>query len=170
MSHTQRLQSMASRIRLEFTNLERLVPQIETAARLAGQDEDYRPFFIASAAFDLQDFYTAIERLLKTIAAQFDAPLPTGEPGEFELLYQMKADQPGDRPAVLSVESYEALLEYQLFRTVARRVYSFELRAERVIELADTVRKTYTLASQDLLKFADYLDAQFGGSAAEAGG
>lgn len=162
---THRYPSLANRIRIELQNLEKLVPQIEEAARLAERNEGYRPYFIASAAFDLQDFYTAVERLLKAAAGMFDPPLPTGEASEFELLYQMKADLPGGRPAILSLESYEALLEYQLFRTVARRIYSFELRPERVIELANAVHRTYEVTSRDLLRFADHLDSLAGGEA-----
>lgn len=47
---------------------------------------------------------------------------------------------------------------YLEFRHVVRHMYTFNLRAERVLELGRGLRPAFDLARRDLLRFAEFLD------------
>ncbi|MFN8486551.1 MAG: hypothetical protein U0350_03100 [Caldilineaceae bacterium] len=149
---------LAERLRSELQQLEKVVTRTEGAlvrARQNVQDQDY---FIAAAALDLHSFYAGLERLFELIAADVDKSQPTTPRWHRDLLIQMTIAASGLRPAVIRLESYNALAEYLEFRHVVRNVYTFNLRPLRVIELIEGLRPVFALVQQDLLTFAAFLD------------
>jgi hypothetical protein len=89
---------------------------------------------------------------------EIDTIKPSGAQWHRELLAQMKLDIPGIRPSILSANVYASLDEYREFRHVIRNVYSFDLRTERVNELANRLRPDFELVKSDLTAFAAFLD------------
>jgi hypothetical protein len=153
-----RYRVLAERIRSELLALDQVVGRAERAADRALEHPHDREFFLAAAALDMHGFYAGIERLLEQIASEIDGGPPTGRRRHRDLLDQMALEVPDVRPVALTFETVIALTNYLEFRHVVRNVYTFNLRAERVIELARGVRAAFELARRDLLTFAVFLD------------
>lgn len=153
-----RYRVLAERLRAEVLTLELVVAQATGAVDRAIQHPQDQDYFLAAAAFDLHGFYTGVERLLEMIAREVDGGQPTGQRWHRELLTQMALAMPGLRPAVLSSDTSTALTEYLEFRHVVRNVYTFNLRAGRVVELVGGVRAVYEQVTHDLLAFVAFLD------------
>jgi hypothetical protein len=81
---------LAERIRKELNDLERLVGKAGQAIRLARQKQDEQDFFVDSAALNLHDMYSGLERVFQQIAATVDNNVPTGPDWHRELLEQMR--------------------------------------------------------------------------------
>lgn len=123
---------LASRIRQDQTDLERVVQRVERAMQAAGRDTPDRGFFVDSAALNLHDFYTGLERIFEQIASVVDKSVPSAHDRRRELVRQMAVDVPGLRPRVISAETAAAIDEYRRFRHVVRNVYAFELDPEPI--------------------------------------
>lgn len=116
-------------------------------------------FFASAAAFGLHSFYTGVERLFEAVADEVDESHPMGTHWHHDLLLQMKLSIPEIRPAVLTEKSYLALLDYLEFRHLVRDVCTFNLRAERVVELVRNLRPTFDLLRKDLHVFVEFLNS-----------
>ena len=149
---------LAGRIRQDLTGLERVVQRVERAIVAARRDTPERGLFIDSAALNLHDFYTGLERIFEQIASVVDKSVPSAHDWHRELVRQMAVDVPGLRSAVISTETARAIDEYRRFRHVVRNVYAFELDPEPVERLARMLSPTFALVSDNLLAFAVVLD------------
>lgn len=140
-----------------MTDLERLVKQ--TIALLqkvqTTGDEDY----LGTVALKLHSFYSGAERIFREIARTIDASMPEGADWHRRLLRQMSAEISDVRPVVLTDATRNALNEYCAFRHVVRNVYTFDLRANRIQELAAELPACYELLRQDAEKLCEFLAA-----------
>lgn len=116
----------------------------------ATQDEDY----IGSLALNLHGFYTGVERIFEEIARSIDESLPSEADWHRRSLRQMSAELPEVRPSVITVQTRKLLDEYRAFRHVVRNVYSFELRSDRIQELAANLPSCYQQLKQDIHLFS----------------
>jgi hypothetical protein len=149
---------LASRIRQELADLERVVERIERAAEVRRQPTGERDFTLDSAALNLHDFYNGLERILTQIAAEMDQSTPTGHDWHRALLEQMTLELPRTRPQVLSTEVATRVDEFLRFRHVVRHTYVFAREPDRVDDLASRVRPTWRDVCASLETFADFLD------------
>jgi len=153
---------LATRIRKELVDLERVVSRAEGAigaARERTQDQD---FYIDSAALNLHDIYAGLERVFQQIATTVDNSVPSGKEWHRDLLRQMNVEIPDLRPTVLSDDALSALDEFLRFRHVVRNVYAFSFDPEQIERLVKQVRPTFMQARGELLVFAHFLE-QVGG-------
>jgi hypothetical protein len=148
---------LAGRIKQDLVEIEKVVHRIERAILAARQDDANRDLFADSAALNLHDCYSGLERLCEQIASTVDQSVPSSRDWHRDLLRQMTVELPGVRPPVLSVESVTALDEYRRFRHVVRNVYAFELDLERIEQLATAWRPAFMRASGELQAFATLL-------------
>ncbi|HEY4691474.1 MAG TPA: hypothetical protein VIK33_19350 [Anaerolineae bacterium] len=153
-----RYRLLAERLRTELQNIEHVVERAGHALSRAVQQPQDRDYFLAAAALDLHSFYAGLERLFELIADEIDASKPAGSSWHRDLLTQMAIAIPDVRPAILSEETRLALVDYLEFRHVVRNVYTFNLRPDRVTELARGLRPTFDQAHHDLMAFAQFLD------------
>jgi hypothetical protein len=147
---------VASRIHDELAMIARLVERIEAILASAHQSTNSN-FYVDAIALNLHDFYTAIERIFRQIAGHLDQTEPKGANWHCDLLRQMTLEVPEVRPAAITKETYRLLDEYLRFRHVVRNAYTFELNAQRVLELARTARDCFERVNHDLLRFAQLL-------------
>jgi hypothetical protein len=119
---------LASRIRQDLSELERVVGRVERAAQARRERSEEQDLFLDSVALNLHDFYTGLERIFMHIASVVDQTLPTGTDWHRELLRQMTVEVPAVRPAVLSEEGSNAVDEFLRFRHVVRHFYAFSPR------------------------------------------
>ncbi len=157
----------AQRIRQELADMERVMARVESALSAAQDHSEGRGFYLDSAALNLHDFYTGIERAMRHIAATIDGSVPAGPEWHRDLLCQMRLALPEVRPPVLSDEAVQALDEYLRFRHVVRNIYAFEFDLPQVSRLVGRLRPTFEQVRVEFLAFADFLDRM--GAEGEAG-
>lgn len=148
---------LARRLQTELDNLKRVVERAESALARARQQPHDQDYYLAAAALDMHGFYAGLERLFELIASEVDTSRPVGPAWHRELLTQMTLNVPGVRPAVITTETRDSLIEYLEFRHMVRNVYTFNLRPERVAGLVSNLRSAFDLACRDLLAFARFL-------------
>ena len=154
----ERYRAVARRIRLELAELEKTVNRAERAMIAAQSDVENQDLFLDSAALNLHDFYTGLERIFSQIAKVVDNSMPSGQNWHRDLLNQMGKNFSQLRPRVLSVVTIQALDEYRRFRHVVRNVYAFEFDAIRVEPLIESLRSSFTEVQSELLAFAELLE------------
>jgi uncharacterized protein YutE (UPF0331/DUF86 family) len=149
---------LAGRIRQDLAELERVVERVERAVQAGRRHTEEQDLLLDSAALNLHDFYSGLERIFTHIASDADQSVPSGPDWHRELLRQMTVEIPGLRPQVLSAEVAGALDEYLGFRHVVRHVYAFELDLERVERLVSRLRPTFRDLTVALSAFATFLE------------
>ena len=106
----------------------------------------------------VHDFYTGIEKALRTVGQGLEGSLPTGDAWHRDLLRSATLTLPGVRPPVLGVETAERLTDFLAFRHLYRNLYAFNLRWPRVRALALEVADVWPAPRADLAAFATFLD------------
>jgi hypothetical protein len=149
---------LAGRIRQDVADLERVVGRVERALQARAQLSVGRDLLLDSAALNLHDFYTGLERIFTQIASGMDQSVPTGPDWHRELPRQMAVELPGLRPAVLTYALAVGIDEFLRFRHVVRHNYAFALEAERIERLASRLRPLYRDVSLSLVAFAALLE------------
>ena len=158
---SKELFGIASRIRREITELDKIREHALRRWKKTFIDEDY----IGSVAFDLQSFYQGVERAFETIAKSLDRSVPAGEKWHKMLLEQMANEVSGIRPAVISMETRQALDDFRMFRHLAHNIYTFNLDPRRIKSLVENLPGAVDLVCQDLSLFADFLEQSTQGQA-----
>jgi hypothetical protein len=149
---------LAGRIHRELEELGRVVTRAERALEAARQRPEDQDLYLDSAALNLHDFYSGLERVFSLIAGSVDGSVPGGHEWHRELLRQMGTDIPQIRPAVLSAQTMQDLEEYLGFRHVVRHIYAFEFDFERVERLVRHLRPLFERVSTELKAFANLLE------------
>ena len=149
---------LAGRIRQDLADIERLVERVERAVLSARQNATDQDLFVDSAALNLHDFSTCLERIFTHIASNLDQSVPSGSDWHRELLRQMTVEIPGIRPRVLSDDAARAVDEYLRFRHVVRHIYAFDLDLGRVERLARGLRPTFRDVRASLDALAAFLE------------
>ena len=106
----------------------------------------------------LNDFYTFVENIAKTVAARVDGGIPGGDDWHRELLEQMSLPIPGLRPPLLSGDTVALLNKFRAFRHVFRNIYGFRLDAERTLEQVRGLHRTVLALNSDLDQFVSGID------------
>lgn len=148
---------VASRIRQEVTELEKVVARAEQAMQLAQACQEH-DLYLDSAALNLHDFYSGLERIFRHIATDVDRSFPLGADWHRDLLRQMSIALPQIRPQVLSTQTSHRLDEYLRFRHVVRHIYAFALDGERVARLIEQVHSLLVAIRIDLFALAEFLE------------
>jgi hypothetical protein len=149
---------LAERIRKELKDLEHVVDRVEKATQMARHRPEDQEFLIDSAALNLHDLYSGMERIFQQIAATVDGSVPSGRDWHRDLLRQMTVEVVNVRPPVLSNGAAQALDVFLRFRHIVRNVYTFSLDSGRVIRLVDQLRPAFSDDEAELLHFADILE------------
>jgi HepT-like protein len=158
---SEELTGIARRIRREISELDKIREHALRRWQKASKDEDY----LGSVGFDLQSFYQGVERVFETIAKSIDRSVPTGDKWHKMLLEQMGNEVSGIRPAVISMETRQALDDFRMFRHLAHNIYTFNLDPRRIKSLIEKLPGTMGLIGQDLSLFADFLEQSMQDSA-----
>ncbi|MFZ6019867.1 MAG: hypothetical protein ACOYXO_09675 [Chloroflexota bacterium] len=149
---------LASRIRKELDEIERVVERANRAMDAARRNPQDADLYLDSAALNLHDAYSGFERLFKQIAAIVDRNVPSGTIWHRDLLNQMELEISQVRPPVLSHTSIEFLEEYLRFRHVVRNIYAFSFDADRVEKLVQGLTTHFGQVREELLAFAGFLE------------
>ena len=156
----ERCMVLAGRIRLELSELERIVARTERAVAASqrhSKDED-QDLYLDAAALNLHDFYAGLERIFFQIASTIDGNVPAGPEWHRDLLRQMSIALQDIRPPVLTIQTTKALEEYLGFRHVVRNIYTFQFDPIRIGGLTQRLGKAFKQTQTDLLTFAEFLE------------
>jgi hypothetical protein len=113
----------------------------------------------AAACAMLHSFYTEIEKILKLIAREWDARIPSSDIWHKDLLMQM-AVPTNTRPAVITSGLVEILSEFLAFRHLFRGASIALMRWDKLAPLVAKVDQTYIRTRQELETFQTFLRSQ----------
>jgi hypothetical protein len=153
---TEPLRLLASRIRHEMVELERILARMTEGWQRARRTND--EYYLDGVALNLHGFYSGLERIFEQIAGMIDGSVPQGENWHQLLLQQMVQEEPGIRPAVISDEVCQQLSEYRGFRHVVRNVYTSHFDPVRIEKLVLAAPDVFESVKAELLAFARFLE------------
>jgi len=104
-----------------------------------------------------QQFYTAIEDLLKQTAKAFENHIEMLGNYHKELLIRMNMEIPNMRPMVISKKSFEFLDKLRAFRHFIRHAYDCELKEQELLLIQQRVKNEFTSIQDDLEKFRQFV-------------
>ena len=144
------------RIRDELFTINSIVKRTENAWKRYSKTSD--ECYLDSVALNLQNFYTAIEKIFTLIGKQIEKSIPESGNWHSELLEQMTLEIDGVRPAVISKNTKSQLEEHLGFRHVVRNVYSFNLNPQKIKHLfknLKNINKIFKSEIDDFLKLIE---------------
>lgn len=110
-------------------------------------------------AMRAQQFYTALEDLMKQIAKSFENQIENMGNFHKELLSRMNTEIPKIRPLVISQSSLQFLDKIRSFRHFIRHAYDCELNQKELIILQERFKKEYPDVQKDLAKFRSFINS-----------
>ena len=113
----------------------------------------------AAACALLHSFYTEIEKILRLIAREWDARIPSSDAWHKELLNQMAAPT-NTRPAVITSGLVEILSEFLAFRHLFRGASIALMRWDKLSPLVAKVDQSYVQTRQELETFQTFLQSK----------
>lgn len=131
----------------------------DLAARFSLGTPITETYYVDAVALNLHGFYAGLERILEVIADGIDQSKPAGANWHRALIQQLTVEIRGIRPAVLSAATRDRLDRYRGFRHVVRHVYTFNLDPQQIELLIQHLPATMAQVSQELMAFADVLEA-----------
>lgn len=150
------LDALASRIRLELSEIKRTVDRVQAGWRASKRSSD--DLYLDAVALNLHGFYGRFERSFELIAKVIDDSRPRSAEWHPELLVQMSTEIPGVRPSVISTASVARLDEYRKFRHLVRNVYTFKFEPSQMEHLVEQAPTLYDDVRAEPLAFTDFID------------
>jgi hypothetical protein len=147
---------LSGRIQEYLVELERVVERavrFGNNAHLTGEEA-----YWDAVALNLHSYYSGIERIFEDIARTIDRTIPESSDWHQRLLFQMTAEIPGIRPAVIGRDTRLGLDDYRAFRHVVRHVYAFNFRPNRLHELVQGLPGGFGAVQNDLAAFREFLE------------
>lgn len=108
------LRGLAIDIGAELQALRKVRADIEFVQQVIAAEPQHSRLFVENLGLKLHNFYTGCERIFRTIVAELDGSVPEAFDWHRRLLERMGSSRQ-DRPAVLRVETVDALREYLAF-------------------------------------------------------
>lgn len=96
---------------------------------------------LEACAYEMNRFYTVLERILERICEAFENHLERSGNYHDRLLHRLALDLPGLRPAFLPAEALPELNELRRFRHLVRHAYDLTLRSDRLRELVNLAQR-----------------------------
>ena len=145
-----------ARIRQETTSVRDIIKKIINAWKQFKKTSD--TCYLDSVALNLQNFYTAIEKIYTIIGKNIDKTIPEGSNWHSEILDQMTLEIKGVRPAVVSKNTKSKLEEYLGFRHVVRNVYSFNLNPQKIEPLVKNLQSLNKILKSEIEEFLQLIE------------
>lgn len=147
--------SLAGRLRESLVDLEESVNRALNLGKKAAETND--DGYWDGVAFNLDSFYSGVERIFRDIALTVDGSVPETVEWHRDLLYQISAEV-GGRPAVITRDTRRCLENLREFRHMVREKFAFNIRPARLQELIDLLPDCYDAVHLDLSTFATFLE------------
>mgnify|MGYP006269534779 CR=1 FL=1 len=114
---------------------------------------------LESTAYQLHNFYSAVEDWLKLIATAFENNVSDTAQWHSALLRRMTQPVEGVRPAVLALETYQLLNALRSFRHFFRHAYGVPIELTQLQENVHKAMQLKPLLDRDIKAFMKALEA-----------
>ncbi len=149
---------LAERIQGELADLDTTIQRAIKSWNLAQKLGDSQDVYLDSVALNLHGFYSALEKLFELIVRHVDKVMPESTAWHRNLLDQVATDVAGIRPAVISIDIARQLDQFRRFRHLVRNVYTFSLKAEKMVTLMKALPQIWPKLSAELRAFSEFLN------------
>jgi hypothetical protein len=139
-------------LRTQMASLERIHQRLGDRAQGLTVQDLVR---MESVAYQIHNFYNAVEDLLKLIAAHFENNIADTVRWHSALLQRMLQEIPGVRPAILSFETFTMLDQLRSFRHFFRHTYETPLDYEQLISNLKRTDQVLPLLRQDIQRLIE---------------
>jgi uncharacterized protein YutE (UPF0331/DUF86 family) len=137
-----------------------LIAQVATTLDSRSQNlQPDDPVRLESVAYQIHNFYNAVEDLLRIVAVQFENQISDTSRWHQLILQRMKQEIPTVRPALLSQQSFEALNALRGFRHFFRHAYGVPIDYEQLVGNLKRVRQAFPTLEQDVERFLTQLQS-----------
>lgn len=134
-------------LRAQMASLERINHRLRDRAQGLSEADIVR---LESVAYQIHNFYNAVEDLLKLIAAHFENNIAETPRWHSALLQRMLQEVPGIRPAVLSYDTFVALDQLRGFRHFFRHAYEAPIKYEQLVANLNRAQQVFSQLQQDI--------------------
>jgi len=141
-------------VRSQMQLIRRVAQLLESRAEGLQREDEVR---LESVAYQVHNFYNAVEDLLKTIAVQFENQIADMSRWHQLILQRMTQEIVGVRPAFLSQSSFEALNALRGFRHFFRHAYGVPIEYAQLSANLNRVRTVLPVLEQDMERFLQQL-------------
>ncbi len=141
-------------VRSQMHLIQRVGQLLELRATGLQQDDVVR---MESVAYQIHNFYNAVEDLLQTIALQFENQVTDSSRWHQLSLQRMTQEIETVRPAFLSTDSFEALNALRGFRHFFRHAYGVPIDYDQLTANLNRVRTVLPSLQQDVERFLHQL-------------
>lgn len=153
---SQQLTLLTVDLRAQLTEIKTIQEKLhQRAVRLDTDD----PILLESTAYQIHNFYCAIEDFLKIIATYFENNINDSGRWHAVLLQRMVSTIPQVRPAFLSAESYQHLNSLRGFRHFFRHAYGATIEYGQLKHNLDRALCLTPLLEADLTQFLAQLSS-----------
>lgn len=115
---------------------------------------------LESVAYQIHNFYNAVEDLLRIVATQFENQITDAARWHQLILRRMTQEIPTVRPRLLSQDSFEALNALRGFRHFFRHAYGVPIDYDQLMANLNRVRQGFPTLVQDVEQFLTQLQPQ----------
>ena len=141
-------------VRSQMHLIQRVGELLELRAAGLQRDDVVR---MESVAYQIHNFYNAVEDLLQTIALQFENQVTDSSRWHQLILQRMTQEIETVRPAFLSPNSFEALNALRGFRHFFRHAYGVPIDHDQLTANLNRVRTVLPSLQQDVERFLHQL-------------
>ena len=110
-------------------------------------------------AVKMQQYFTAIEDLLKQVAKNFENPIQDLSMFHKELLLRLHTAIPSIRPSLLSEESFLLLDKIRAFRHFICHAYDCELLENELKEIQNKLKTQFSVLEKDFSEFRRFVES-----------
>ena len=112
---------------------------------------------IKAIALTLHSIFTGYEKILEILIKGIDGDLPTATDFHTALLKRATYKIPDVRPPIISEETFTHLNMLRAYSHKLRRIYTYLISADKVVNLIDTAINSLRLFTNDWDIFKKYL-------------
>jgi len=141
-------------VRSQMLLIRRVVEVLELRAQALQREDDVR---LESVAYQIHNFYNAVEDLLQTIAIQFENQVTDSSRWHQLILQRMTQEVVTVRPAFLSQASFAPLNALRGFRHFFRHAYGVPIDYDQLTANLNRVRLAFPSLEQDVELFLQKL-------------
>lgn len=146
---------LQAEIRFEIRQIDELLKTYQVLTDRVGSREPDLVEVTAMASV-LHSFYNGIENIFLRVCKELDQDVPAGDRWHREVLTRM-TESGGFRPAVISTDLGQQLVEYLSFRHFYRHSYSFFLDWAELEQLVRDLGETWGRLRAELIHFLETL-------------
>ena len=112
---------------------------------------------IKAIALTLHSIYTEYEKILEILIKGINGDIPTALDYHTALLKRATYTIPDVRPEIISEETYNLLNMLRAYRHKLRRIYTYLISPNKIIQLTETAIKSFDLFDKDWNNLKKYL-------------